>query len=218
MQLFDELRREHELIETVLGSLRTWADRRATGDADPADGLRFIEFFTLYAGEFHHEREEEILFPALAEASLPVDRGPVRVILDDHRTLAAILAEIRALVESPVLDDSGAAALRDAAKRYSHELWAHIDAENSVLFPESEIRLRRNGVRELPTRPPTGPEERAGQIGEELVRLYPPISEDIARGEGCALCPAYGERCEGLEREWWNEWEWNEMDDHIASS
>jgi hypothetical protein len=30
------------------------------------------------------------------------------------------------------------------------------------------------------------------------------------RGGGCVLCPSYGITCDGLEREWWTELEWEE--------
>ena len=33
----------------------------------------------------------------------------------------------------------------------------------------------------------------------------------------CALCPAFVNSCEGLERSWWNEHEWDEFEDHLPS-
>jgi hypothetical protein len=105
-----------------------------------------------------------------------------------------------------------------AALRYTEELWHHIDAENSVLFPESAQRLRRHAVAELPTREPTAAEEAARTAGEALVAAYPPVPEpDVLRGDGCVVCPAYERSCRGLEREWWNEWEWEEFGGHLPS-
>jgi len=72
MQLIEDLRQEHELIEQVLGSLRAYVTARQAGQGDPADGARFMAFFRRYAGDFHHEKEEAILFRAL------VDRGQLR--------------------------------------------------------------------------------------------------------------------------------------------
>lgn len=42
------------------------------------------------------------------------------------------------------------------AVEYAHASWRHIDTEGSVLFPESEPRLRREGVAELASRDLTG--------------------------------------------------------------
>jgi hemerythrin-like domain-containing protein len=209
MQLLDELRREHDLIERVLGSLRTYA---ALADAPLEDGRAFLAFLETYA-HWHHQREEGVLFPALTnEAMLPGDRGPIAVISHEHEDLAKTLGAMRD-------------ALRDRAEfarlaaGYSHALWLHIDVENSVLFPESEQQLRRNGVRELPIAEMPEEVREAARVGESLIARHPPSHDPIAlRGEGCVVCSAYGDTCRGLEREWWNEWQWEELDEHVAAS
>lgn len=211
MQLLDDLQREHERIERVLGSFRTWAVRFLSGEVPLDDRALFLDFFELYAGAFHHEREEEILVPALVgEAQLPGDRGPLGVLHDDHARMAAMLVQIRATAD--------AQRLHDLVRDYSHALWAHIDMENSVLFPESENQLRRNGVHELTGRRETSAELVLAGIGDALIERYPPITPDSIRGDGCVMCHAYGDTCRGLEREWWNEWEWEEMAEHVAAS
>ncbi|MBI2212581.1 MAG: hemerythrin domain-containing protein [Acidobacteria bacterium] len=219
MELIDTLQREHILIENVVGSLRTWASAAAAGSAPVTDGKRFMTFFRVYAGSFHHEREESVLFPALVrDAGLPAERGPIAVILDDHRRMAAILDDIETILARNASGEGDVALLAELAKRYSHELWGHIDAENSVLLPESEERLRQNGIRELPCREPDERERDAMRGGQDLVAAYPPMEPDSVRGDGCMMCPAYGPRCGGVEREWWNENEWDEFADHIGAS
>lgn len=132
--------------------------------------------------------------------------------------MAAILAGIEAILAREPLGGGDPAELREATRHYSHELWAHIDAENSVLLPESEERLRQNGVHELPCREPDEQERSAARTGEALVSIYPPMEPDVIRGDGCVMCPAYGPRCGGVEREWWNDNEWDEFDEHIGAS
>lgn len=211
MQLLDDLQREHIRIERVLGAFRTWADRLVAGQAPIGELDSFLAFFQLYAGAFHHEREEEILFPALTgEAQLPGGRGPLAVLLEDHERMAKILERMRATIDSAAL----CALVRD----YSHALWAHIDVENSVLFPESENQLRRNGVLELTGRGESDAERELAALGDTLAERYPPQPPDAIRGDGCVMCHAYGDSCRGLEREWWNDWEWEEMAEHVAAS
>lgn len=218
MQLIDELRGEHELIEQVLGSLRTYVAQRLRGEAAAGDGQKFMSFFRLYAGHFHHAREEDTLFVALRkEAEMP-ERGPLAVLLDDHARLAGMLNELEPLLQSPLQAAPERARIEELATAYAHSLWHHIDAENSVLFPESEGRLKRCGLTELPSRPATPEELEAKGQGESLVARYQPASDfDGFRGDGCVACPAYGKDCQGLEREWWNEWEWEELDDHLPN-
>jgi hemerythrin-like domain-containing protein len=226
VQLIQELRAEHDLIEAVAASLRAFVRLRLRGEGDPADGPGFVRFLRLYAGHFHHAREEDTLFSALTgRAALPAS-GPIEALVGDHHRLAKLLDEIDALLQR----DASAPGLHALAERtaearrlergaveYSRALWSHIDAENSVLFPEAEARLRKAGVCELPSRALTADEEEARGMGEALVGRYPPLHDAVAmRGDGCVCCPAMGERCRGLELEWWNEWEWEEFEDHIA--
>lgn len=213
MRLIEDLQTEHALIERVAGSLRTWAEAFAAGRAPADDGRAFLRFFRRWAGDFHHAREEAVLLPALsAVVGLPADRGPVAVILKDHQQLAGLLDALAQRLDAGAPGDAPA-----LARAYAHRLWHHIDAENTVLFPESEPRLARHGVRELSGRAPTGPELAAKGEGEALLERYPPQPDkEIFRGESCIMCPAYGTDCDGLEKEWWTESEWDEIHDRLT--
>ncbi len=215
LQLIDQLRAEHDLIEQVAGAFRTFARQRTRGEGRAADGTRFLAFFRLYAGSFHHGREEDTLFVALQrDAELPGDRGPIAALLDDHHRMGGLLDRLEAVADS----DPAAPDLAALALDYSEQLWHHIDAENSVLLPESGQRLRRHGMHELPSRALTPAESAARDDGRALLLEYPPVHEaDVPRGDGCVMCPAFARDCEGLERTWWNEHEWDEFEDHLPS-
>jgi hemerythrin-like domain-containing protein len=215
MELIDQLRAEHDLIEQVAGSFRTFARQRARGEGDAADGARFLAFFRLYAGAFHHGREEDTLFVSLqGDAELPGDRGPIAALLTDHHRMGAILDRLEPIAG----DEPFAAEALAMVLDYTEQLWHHIDAENSVLLPESEHRLRRHGVRELPLRPLLPAEADARSAGEALLARYPPVHEpDVLRGDGCVMCPSFVDNCEGVERAWWNDHEWDEFEDHLPS-
>ena len=218
MRLLDELRGEHDLIERVAGALLAHAAIPAD-NRDAADTSGFVRFFRLYASHFHHAREEDTLFAALRDrAGLPVDRGPVAVMLADHRRMAELLSQLTSAADADGgTRGAGPSGFLHLATAYVHALWHHIDAENSVLFPECEARLRRNGVTDLPSRYLVQAELEARAAGESLLRRYPPADlGDMVRGEGCIMCPAFGVSCRGLELEWWNEWEWDEFEDRAG--
>jgi hemerythrin-like domain-containing protein len=217
MRLLDELAAEHELIDAVVGSLRAYVTARIAGTASASAAPRFVGFLQLYAGHFHHAREEDTLFAALRERAELPEEGPLAVLRNDHRVTAGLLEQIAPLLGRETLDARQADQLQQLAVTYSRMLWHHIDAENSVLFPESEARLRKQGVLELPSREMTREEAGAMADGRALVAEYPPeIDPDIVRGDGCACCPALVDNCPGLERAWWSESEWDELDDHLA--
>jgi hemerythrin-like domain-containing protein len=215
MKLIDTLQDEHVLIERVLGSLRTYVGALVDGSADPDDGRCFAAFFTEFAGHFHHDREERVFFEALvAEAELPVDRGPLYAVAQEHAEMGAWLGEMTPLLQRRPQSEDDGVRLRALATRYSHALWRHIDAENSVLYPEGADRLHRCGIRELPDRPMNEAEASARAAGAALLVRYPPVEDaTLTRGDGCFMCRAYGETCNGLEAEWWTEFEWDDEGD-----
>jgi hypothetical protein len=132
---------------------------------------------------------------------VPADRGPLPSIEADHRAASALFDELEA-----VGSDREKAA--DVARRLAHHLWEHVDKENSVLFPESAERLRRNGVTRLEGREPTAEEDIARRLGENLTGRFPPLDDpEFVRGDGCIACSAFGETCGGIETEWWSSWE-----------
>jgi len=194
VKLLDDFREEHEVIEEVAGSLYRWAEE----GGDPADAGRFARFLKVYSAGFHHEREDGVLVPAIVEhLEFPADRGPIKVIQDEHRRLEELTARL------------GASTDREVAREIARILWEHIDKENSVLFREAEERLHREGIRELDDRPMTGEERAALELGRSLVELYPPLEDpEVIRGEGCIVCSAFADTCRGIEAEWWNRWEW----------
>ena len=146
MHLIEELEAEHRLIEAVAGSLRTYAALRLRGEGDPADGPRLVRFLRLYAGHYHHAREEDTLFAALVERVQLPRSGPIATLVGDHHRIAALLDELEALLQRDAPDAAALRRLDAAAIEYSRALWRHIDAENSVLFPEADARLRKAGV------------------------------------------------------------------------
>jgi hemerythrin-like domain-containing protein len=208
VKLIDELRAEHDLIERVAASLQAFAKLRRIGEADPRDGERFLRFFRSFSGSYHHGREERTLFRALVDhAELRPSGGPIGALTEQHRSLALTLEQMAPRLTSDRPYDRE--TLLELTQRYTRALWQHIDAENSVLLPESEERLRRAGVAELTGPPPSEEETAAREEGWRLVAAYPPVDDPEAiRGEGCVICPSYGTACQGIEREWWSEYEW----------
>jgi len=202
MRLFDEFKAEHLLVDRVAGSLIRLAELAAGDGSSEEDVADFVHFFRVFVAGYHHEKEEQTLFPVLVEkAEVPADRGPLPSIEADHRRAAMLVDEL----EEAGKDQE---RLAGVARRLAHHLWEHVDKEDSVLFPESSERLRRNGVTRLEGREPTADEEAARDLGERLTGRFPPLDDpEIVRGDGCIACSAFGETCGGIETEWWNTWE-----------
>lgn len=202
MRLLDEFAEEHQLVDRASGSLVRFAEQALRSSTTPQDVVDFVRFLRVYVGGYHHEREEQVLFPALVDrAEVPADRGPLPVMLADHRESSNLVDQLEAATADPV-------AAAGVARRLAHHLWEHADKEDSVLLPESRQRLIRGGVVDLEGRPPTPEEEAVRELGEQLTVRFPPLDDHEAiRGDGCVACSAFAVTCGGIEKEWWNDWE-----------
>jgi hemerythrin-like domain-containing protein len=138
----DDLRREHDAILSALRILQAMNRKIAAGTPVPrADLERFTGFLKEFADTCHHGKEEGILFPALADAGIPAEGGPVGVMLSEHAQGRRYIGEMEAAIAAA--DNARFAASADA---YASLLTAHIQKENNVLFPMADKVI---GTKEL---------------------------------------------------------------------
>lgn len=72
MRAIDILMNEHRVIESVLVSLEAQANRLARGESvRPGFFLDAADFAAGFADKFHHQKEEGVLFPAMAQHGPP---------------------------------------------------------------------------------------------------------------------------------------------------
>lgn len=136
-----ELRHEHEVILRAMDL----AERAAAGVEAGRPGSRqtlasLVDFFQTFADRCHHGKEEQHLFPALARRGVPIDGGPIGVMLAEHDEGRRLLGTM-----ARGTDAEAVAAVRD----YSALLRAHIDKENEVLFPMAASVLTEREQRDL---------------------------------------------------------------------
>ncbi len=201
MELIEQFLEEHRLIDAVAGSLLRYASAIEAGDSERRDLDLYLNFFRQYSSAFHHHDEENLLFPVLVDqGEVPGKRGPIPILTGDHRRAEELVDEV---------DSGGLEALRGGvATQLVHLLWEHIDKENSVFFPEAENRLVRGGVSKLPGREMPVEAREAQETAQDLIKRWTPLDDGMIRGEGCVVCAAFGETCSGIEKEWWNTWDW----------
>src|SRR5512135_730494 len=85
MQATDILSEEHKVIIRVLTALEKAASRLEAGEAvEPGFFIESADFIKGFADGCHHKKEEGVLFPAMIEAGLPREAGPVAVMLAEH--------------------------------------------------------------------------------------------------------------------------------------
>lgn len=138
--LCDSLVREHEIIERVLDVLEREAQAVAGGSpinrAFFTDAILFVRQF---ADGVHHQKEEQVLFPALCDAGMPKDGGPVGVMLYEHDEGRSHIRAMESALDAASAGDIAARKqLVDETLGYVELLRAHIQKENMILFPMAE--------------------------------------------------------------------------------
>lgn len=131
------LMEEHRVIERVLNTVETAADRLEGGAAvDPSLFIQTTDFVRGFADGCHHKKEEEVLFKALADFGVPVQNGPIGAMLSDHEEGRRYILRMRSAAERLQAGDTSAEReLIEAVRNYVGLLRAHIYKEDRILFP-----------------------------------------------------------------------------------
>jgi hemerythrin-like domain-containing protein len=140
MQATAALSSDHRLIERVLDVLDAAAERLERGESvPPALFLDAVRFIAGFADGTHHRKEEGVLFPALAACGLPVEGGPIAMMLHEHERGRAYTAGLREAAQQLAAGHARAAGdVADHARAYAALLRQHIRKEDHVLFPMAE--------------------------------------------------------------------------------
>jgi len=140
MKATDILMEEHRVIERVLASLETAANRLSAGQAIPMDFfLKASDFIKNFADGCHHKKEEGILFVALAANGMPQDAGPVGMMLAEHEEGRRLTRAMREGAQR--VQGGDAAALSQVIQNalgYVALLRQHIQKEDHILFPMAD--------------------------------------------------------------------------------
>ncbi len=140
MRATEVLMEEHQVIMRVLAALEKASSRLENGDGMAA-GF-FIEaagFNKGFADGCHHKKEEGVLFPAMIEAGLPRESGPVAVMLAEHEQGRQLTRGMLAAAERFGLNEASSKAdIVASARGYVSLLRQHIQKENYVLFPMAD--------------------------------------------------------------------------------
>jgi hemerythrin-like domain-containing protein len=152
MKPIQDLIAEHEAVKLTLRILDKICDNiEQTGMISHPEHLnQLIEFFSVFVDKCHHGKEEELLFPALEASGIPRERGPIGVMLAEHRQGRDHIQKMKAAMSQYNEGDRNAAAeLVKNARGYIALLRQHIDKENNVLFPMGDNRLSEKKKAEL---------------------------------------------------------------------
>lgn len=137
MKATEVLTGEHRVIERVLDALELGASRLESGQpVRPEFFLNATEFIRGFADGCHHQKEEGVLFKYMEGQGVPVQGGPLGVMLSEHELGRQYT---RALTSAAQDMKAGDLSAKDraiqSARNYITLLRRHIYKEDNVLFP-----------------------------------------------------------------------------------
>lgn len=173
MKPSEQLKSEHRVIGKSISTLRAIArSAREARDVPVALLDHELEFIRGFTEEYHHRKEEEVLFPALANQLRATPTDPLSGLLREHIRIRNLLDELRTAVGSYAAGETaGGNDLAALADEYADLSIRHMRKENVIL-----INLIEN----------TLPAEKKLEVAERFL-----VIED-------ELGPGYPERYEGL--------------------
>jgi hemerythrin-like domain-containing protein len=131
---------EHRLIIRVLALLEKNAPLTAEGNyCNWQFYLDGIDFIRQYADQFHHAKEEDILFQALIDNGMPKEHSPVAAMLMEHDQGRSFVRAMEAAVhEAQAGRTETCQAIAENALGYAALLRDHISKEDDILYPLAE--------------------------------------------------------------------------------
>jgi hemerythrin-like domain-containing protein len=163
MKPTDELKAEHEAIKQMLRIMGKVCDNLdAQKKVEPKDLEAIVEFIQVFADKCHHAKEEGTLFPAMIDAGIPAQGGPVSVMLAEHFRGRDYVKNIKAAIAAYKNGEPQAAQqIVDNARGYIALLGQHIDKEDFILYPMADRVLSETAQRRL--------EKEFARIEDEIV-------------------------------------------------
>ena len=136
------LRRDHDLIEKVIKAMESTIQLLNDGKQIPESILLpVIDFSKNFTDVCHHSKEENSLFPALEQAGMPRNMGPIAMMLMDHERSREIGKEMESSAKDYILSGNSTKLISDM-QQYVEHITEHLWKENNRLFMMAEARLQ----------------------------------------------------------------------------
>ena len=179
----EALKKDHRLIEKMLDILQKTAKKLDQGGDAPAEALKNVSvFIKTFADNYHHGKEEELLFKAMEEKGFPREGGPIGVMLIEHdegRGYSHALAE--SIEKYSAGDNSAKKAIAENARNYSDLLSQHIPKEDGILYMMADNILSESFQEELLKKFEAVEKEKLGDGGwQKYADLVDQLAKDLA--------------------------------------
>jgi hemerythrin-like domain-containing protein len=140
MRPTEQLKAEHEGIKLMLEILSiVCAKLKSDQELNQDHFAKMLEFLKVFVDKCHHGKEEDLLFPALEEAGIQKEGGPIGVMLMEHNQGRGYVKSMSEAFDKFKKGDRNASAkIVENGESYIVLLTQHIYKENNMLFPMAD--------------------------------------------------------------------------------
>ena len=136
----EELKSDHQNILKRLDDLEAVINQTTINHAKIKEFVHFTETFT----EPHHQKEEQVLFPALEKKGIPNEGGPIGMMLIEHTAKRDYLVKMR-----ENLQENNNIKLKENTQAMISLLRDHIYKEDNILYPCAQDALTEEELASL---------------------------------------------------------------------
>jgi hemerythrin-like domain-containing protein len=174
----EALKADHRVIEQVLNALERLAQAPELSALDQWE--KAIDFIRNFADKCHHLKEEKLLFPAMEEHGVPLEGGPLGVMLMEHEEGRGYVKAMAAALTIAAKDPAAAKkALQEMGHAYVRFLREHIQKEDDILFNMADGVLSAEEQKELLR---DFEEHELKEIGAGVYEKYLAIAQELTAG------------------------------------
>jgi len=176
-QSIETLFAEHETITSAIDLAN-----RAAGIIGINDELydkvtrQIIEFFRNYADGLHHQKEEEIFFPAMVRKNEFLGDGVLREMIENHENFRTMIKDTEGALNNKDYTLAG-----QNMKKYTEALLDHIAVENEEVFQMAESLFTEEELDKIHYRFEDSDREAGKEKKQEFAAALNKIKEEISR-------------------------------------
>lgn len=145
------LKEEHVVIKVVLDVLEKIVAEIGAKKEPKLEHLeKIVDFIRTFADKCHHGKEQDLLFPAMEEAGIPREGGPIGVMLEEHDIGRNYVRQMASGIEDYKKGDKAALKkIGQNALGYVNLLRQHIDKEDNILYMMADMHLDNDSEKKL---------------------------------------------------------------------
>ncbi len=169
---------EHERILSMIEVSKVIVNNSNADNLPLDDVEKIVDFIRNFADKYHHMKEEDELFIEMGKNGMPVNAGPIGVMLHEHNEGRAYVKQVTEAIDKLKAGDKSAyPVIKENLMNYGELLTNHIYKENNILYPMAEKLLPKDIMDAMVV---SFEKKNASTVNNEYSEKYLRMAEELA--------------------------------------